>query len=480
MSAPTTTDQRRDELLARIPTSDPTREYVASGLYSMLSQAIAALPQYADDLTREQGDEVYERMRKDAAVHTAIQTLTEVVLANKPRVECAIKDDSDPEYALAREICDFVGYNLERLDRPITQVLTEMLDAFIFGAGVAEKVYDLRITNQFGLRLHLTKLRPLARKNYSFVVDEYGNVAGFMVRRAGQGIIAGFIAPELVVEREKFAVLQFGVTGGDPRGRSQIRAAYNSWWFKLQTFPRWLKYLQQFSTPSLVGFTPPGDGDDFIDLKDEYGNAITNANGTPKQITKEQAMLNALVTFQGGSAMALKGGSSIEVLKSEGEGRAFIETIDFLNREIFLAITGNARANMEAKNGSKSDSESSMDSVSRKGDWIRSHVDEMMFRDVAKHLVALNWGDDVADRLTPTVTLSAADKEDFAKIATGVAALWNANFFHKPSQVAGLDSMLNVPERDMDAWAQELSDNQDQARQDALARQRVSLPLQGM
>jgi hypothetical protein len=479
MSAPTTTDQRRDELIARIPTADPTREYVASGLYNMLSQAIAALPQYADDLTREQGDEVYERMRKDAAVHTAIQTLTEVVLAHKPRIESAVKDDTDPDFVLAQEVAEFVAYNIDRLDRPITQVLTEMLDAFIFGAGIAEKVYDLKITQKFGLRLHLSKLRPLARKNYAFVVDEYGNVAGFMVRRAGQGIISGFIAPELVVEREKFAVLQFGVTGGDPRGRSQIRAAYNAWWFKLQTFPRWLKYLQQFSTPSLVGYTPP-DTDDLIDLKDEYGMPITNANGTPKQITKEQAMLNALVTFQGGSAMALKGGSKIDVIKSEGEGRAFIETIDFLNREIFLAVTGNARANMEAKNGSKADSESSMDSVSRKGDWIRGHVDEMLFRDVAKHLVALNWGEDIADRLTPIITLSAADKEDFAKIASGVAALWNANFFHKPSQVAGLDAMLNVPERDMDAWAAELADQQDQERQDALARQRVSLPGQGM
>ena len=477
--AETTLDKRIAEQEAQIPTADPTREYVASGLYSSLSQAIAALPRYSDDLTREQGDEVYERMRKDSAVHTALQTLVEVVLGNDVRIESAVTDEKDPEYALAQEIADFVKYNVDRLDRPITQALTEMFDAYTFGSSVAEKVYDLKLTQKFGLRMHLCKLRPVARQNYSFVVDLYGNVEGFIVRNPESQVLAsGYVDPKNVVEREKFCVLQFGVTAGDPRGRSQIRAAYNAWWFKLQTFPRWLKYLQQFSTPSLVGYTPEGE-DDLVDLKNADGSPMLNGAGQQMQMTREQVMLQALVAFQAGSAIALKGGSKVEPITSTGEGQAFINTIDALNREIFMAITGNARANMEAKNGSKADSESSQDGVSRKGDWIRNHFDQMLYRDVARHLVMLNWGEDVADRLTPVITLYASDKEDFAKVASGVAALWNAGFYHKPSQVQGLDTMLDAPPRDMDAWLKEFQEEQDRQVQNDLARQRVALPGQG-
>jgi hypothetical protein len=470
-------EQRRDELVSRIPSMDPSREYVASGLDIGLSQVIVSLPQYSDDLQREQGDAVYDRMMKDPAIFTAVQTLTEIVLMNGVRVETAVTNEEDPDYALARELTDFVSYNLKKLARPLTEVLTEMLNAFVYGACVAEKIYEMRITRKYGLRLHLKGIRPLARKNYSFVVDDWGNVQGFMARLPGQSSPQGYVDPSLVIEREKFAILAFGVTAGDPRGRSQIRSAYNAWWFKLQTYPRWLKYLQQFSTPSLIGYTPEGD-DDLIELKDSNGRPLYNSDGSTKKITREQAMLTALVSFQAGSAIALKGGSKVEPIQSSGNGEAFVETIDAFNRELFLAILGNARANMEAKHGSKADSEGGQDTLSRKAEWLTGHIEEMLTRDVVAQLIALNWGDEIAERLTPTVTLKAADKEDRAKIMSAVASLWREKYFHK-SQVAGLDRLIGAPERDMEAWLEEVQAEEDAAIETQRSLARVGDPLQG-
>lgn len=477
-TTPGAMEQRRDELVARIPSMDPSKEYVASGLDIGLSQVIVSLPQYADDLQREQGDAVYDRMMKDPAIATAVQTLTEIVLMNGVRVETAITDEADPEYDVAAEITAFVAHNFKKLARPLTEVLTEMLNAFVYGACVAEKIYEMRITRKYGLRLHLKGIRPLARRNYAFVVDDWGNVQGFMARRPGESAPQGYVDPSLVIEREKFAVLAFGVTAGDPRGRSQIRSAYNAWWFKLQTYPRWLKYLQQFSTPSLIGYTPEGD-DDLIELRDANGRPLYNGDGSTKKITKEQALLTALVSFQAGSAIALKGGSKVEPIQSDGNGEAFIDTINALNREIFLAIIGNARANMEADHGSKADSESGQDTLSRKAEWVTNHVEEMLRRDVVGQLVALNWGDDVAERLTPNVTIKAADKEDRAKIMSAVASLWREKYFHK-SQVAGLDRLIGAPERDMEAWLEEVQAEEDAAIEAQRSLARIGDPMQGV
>lgn len=467
------------EQVARVPEPDIEREYVAAGLQSSLSQAISALPRYSDDLTREQGDGVYERMRADSAVNTALQTLIEVVLGNDVKIECAIADDTDPQYDLAQEVAEFVAYNLARLSRPLTQCLTEMFDAYVFGCAAAEKVYEVQRTRQFGLRLHLNRLRPIARDAFSFVVDLYGNVIGLAVRGPDSRVVPTYIDPEQVVRRDKFAILQFGVSGSDPRGRSQIRSAYNAWWFKMQTFPRWLKFLQQFASPSLVGYTPAGE-DELVDLRQDDGTPVLDNRGRQVYRTREQVMLDALIQFQSGSAMALKGGSRVEPITSSGEGQAFIATIDALNREIFMAIAGTPRVNMEAAHGSKADSESSQDSVSRKGDWIRKHFDDMLYRDVARHLVALNWGEQVADSCTPNVTLYSSDKEDFAKVAAGVSALWEAGYYHKPSQVQGLDTILDAPARDMDAWLQDYMEEKDRRAQNELAQQRISLPGQGL
>jgi hypothetical protein len=364
------------------------------------------------------------------------------------------------------------------LSRPITETLSEMLNAFVYGCCVAEKIYELRITRRYGLRLHLKGLKPLSRRNYAFVVDDWGNTAGFMVRRPGESAPRGYVDPSLVVPRDKFAVLAFGIVAADPRGRSQIRTAYNDWWFKLQVYPRWLKYLQQFSTPSLIGYTPEGD-DDMIELKDSAGRPLTNNDGSIRKITREQALLSAMISFQAGSAMAVKGGSKIDFIQSTGNGEAFPRTLEAIDRQIFLAILGNARANMEAEHGAKSDSESGQDTVSRKAEWVANHVEEMLNRDVVRDLVVKNWDEDVAERLAPVVSIKAADKEDRAKIMAAIASLWREGYFHKESQVAGLDKLMGAPERDLAAWLEEEARKSELAEEAQLASNRVSDPLQG-
>lgn len=468
-----------EAIKSQIPSYDLSSQYVASGLDMLLTQAIAALPRYADDLQQEHGDELYDRMMKDPAVWSVVQMIIETVLQRKVRVEASIEDQLSDDYELANELARFAEYNLNNTARPLVQILSEMLNAFIYGCCVGEKVGDLKITAKYGLKMCLTNIVPLARKNYLFVTDRYGNVVGFVIREPGRSVPSGYVDPQYVLDRDKFAVLSFGVVAGDPRGRSQIRPAYNPWWFKLQTYPRWLKYLQQFSTPSLIIFTPADDGDDsFVELKDANGNPVIRADGTTVTMTKEQLALEAGLKFQAGSVMALKGGSQVELVQSDGEGQAFINTIDALNREIMLAIVGNARANLEAKNSSKADSESANDNISRKIDWVQAHVEQMLQRDVVEWLIRMNYPADVADRLMPKVCLVSTDKEDVASLMSAVATLYSSDYLDD-SQIEGTDSMLNLPKRDMVAWLQRRQEQRDMSRQAHEVAMQVGNPTRG-
>jgi hypothetical protein len=166
-------------------------------------------------------------------------------------------------------------------------------------------------------------------------------------------------------------------------------------------------------------------------------------------------------------------------VQSTGNGEAFIESLDALNREIFLAVVGNSRASLEAKHGSKADSQSGQDSLSRKSDWIIGKIEHMINFDIVHQLVELNFGVEIAQRLSPVATMKGADKEDRATIMSAVASLWREKFFHA-SQVPGLDAIIGAPERDIDAWLLEQQDAMDAEMESQRMRSRISDPMQGI
>jgi phage gp29-like protein len=216
-----------------------------------------------------------------------------------------------------------------------------------------------------------------------------------------------------------------------------------------------IKYLVQWATPSLAGFTPEGVSD-ISDLDD--GESPSDANTK----TPEEALLESLIQFQGGTAIALKGGSRLEPIQSAGNGEAFIQAHDMLRREIVLGILRVTRATLESQHGSKADSQTAQDMLNVFVAFIRRIVEQMMDRDVVSWLVDLNFGRS-ALQYAPRFVLSRVEREDVAKLADAIAKLWSAEYFDE-SQVPELDQKLGMPHRDFEAWQSRRRERDDALR----------------
>lgn len=475
MAAPVATAAPGEDPKRKQPSVSPDREFVSGGT---LATGVGPLRREAlalaiDDIERDFGTTTYEKMMRDPAVYGSVETLKTLALSEDLRIEGAVTDSKSPDFKESERLRQFVGACLEGIATPLQQVLHEMLDALWRGSYVAEKV--LRAEPWEGqVHLMLDKIKPKHPARTAYICDRFMNVLGIGVRDIhldgatdGLPVVDGIPS----VPREQFFVLRFWSVGGDPRGLSILRPAYNAWYLRQQTWPAFLRYLVQFATPSLIGTTPEGEmakpdlDDDEIQL-DGDGNVV--------ELTPEEAMRDALLAFQGGTAVALKGGSAVQLIESKGEGQAFREAMELFKREIVLAILRVTRATMESQHGSKADAEVAQDVLGIFVGWIRRILEDAFDRDVIRWLIEINFGRD-ALKLAPKAKLSAAEKQDRAAVGEIVAKLFSADYFHS-SQIPGLDALMEWPERDFEAWVAERQEAADNARMQAQELSKLKAP----
>jgi phage gp29-like protein len=87
-----------------------------------------------------------------------------------------------------------------------------------------------------------------------------------------------------------------------------------------------------------------------------------------------------------------------------------------------------------------------LDTLVRQG---RRSVVRMLYRDVLRQWIRVNWGD-AAITLTPIPSLGVTEQRDLPAMMGAISQLWNAGYLH-PSQQAGIDDDLNLPPRDLTA-----------------------------
>lgn len=462
-------------------------EYVSGGGTPWLSQYLRSLPHQIDDATRDFGDELYDRMLQDGQVSSAIRLLKESALESGVRLEPAIarepgdevqgdeelstglpardqqgrwvakkdkgdKDDAakkakDADFDLAEEITDFCEDCLLHLERPLIEVLYEMLDAVAVGNKVAEQLYKVRKDGDEAPRLHLRALKVKPRKNVAFVVNAFMDVVGIMGHIPGLAypVISGsmVVSPGQIpnmLPRDKFAVFTWASHNNDPRGSSLLRQVYNPWYMKLQTWAEYAKYLVKLAGPSLIGYTAPNAQP--TPPTDSLGNPIP---GVPL-ITPEQAMLNALLNFGHGSAAVFAAGSKVEPLQMPGDGAAYRNAVQLYNQEITKGIMCQTLATETAGNMSRAASETHQQVLDIVVLHIKALLACMIHHDILIPLVRYNWGEDVARRLTPKVHLAQIAQRNWATDAGAVASLVSSQYLDR-SQFREMDARLGLPVR---------------------------------
>jgi hypothetical protein len=166
-------------------------------------------------------------------------------------------------------------------------------------------------------------------------------------------------------------------------------------------------------------------------------------------VSPQEFMAGQLVAFQNGSVLVVPAGAEVAPIQPQGDGSAFHRAVDLFNREIVQAILLQTRATMEATHGSKADSQTGQDMFGLLVDAGRTMLAQTLRDDCFRQLVALNYGDDAADRLTPLVTFGTQDV-DRASQWSAVASLMGSKYLGD-SQLEELDAMMGLPIRDMQA-----------------------------
>jgi len=425
--------------------ADLQREYAAGGNGVWSTAFLRGLPLYIDDITRDFGADLYDRMCCDARVSSEVDNFRAAILEDGVVLAPAVDDASADGHALAATIRDAAERMLDDLDTPLDDVLWDLASAVALGNRVAEQVYAPGdVAGKPGLVLRA--LRPKPRDAVSFVVDRYNRLVGFLARVPGRyGTLPGglFVAaggepPPNLLPRGKFAHLPFRPVDGDPRGTSVLRPAYTPWNLKQQILIEHVKYLTQFASPILVGIL--GEG-----AQNEWE---TGPDGQPTGtvIRAVDVLLTQLIALRNGTALAVPFGTAIQELFSQGTGAAFLDAFAMYNRDITLAISGQTLATTEGEHQARAAAQVHQDTKNTRVRQAKKALARLLRRDVLRQWATINFGEQAA-ALTPLVSLGGVEEEDLTPRMNAVANLQRAGWF-TPSQKPQVDGALGLPARE--------------------------------
>jgi hypothetical protein len=423
------------------------REYVVAGRFTYYNQQLRSLNWAIDDLARDLGDEIYDRMMRDPQVNASLAVYKASIIEDGCMLEAAVTDPEEDGYAVAQQLRDKAELMFEQLETPLDAVLWNMLDAAPYGSKVSELVWD--IAGPSGEKeMSLLAIKPKPRRSTTYVVDPYMNLIGMLAVKRTSPFLYAMASNQPVVDikqvipREKFAVLTFRKTDGDPRGTSILRCAYDPWNRKRQVLPDYVKYLAQFAGPSLIGISGPDA--DSVPVTDEEGNPSGD-----ESISAEQALATVLAGFKNSSAIALPNGTIVQPIQSTGEGRAFLNALQHCDAQIVVGILTQTLATMEAEHQARAAAQvhqDVLDTLIRQG---KKDAQRMLYWDILRKWVFYNWGEALLT-LTPKPTLGSAEQRMIPTLMAAIAQLVQCQFL-QPDQYPGCDRILGLPKRDMAA-----------------------------
>jgi hypothetical protein len=463
-----------------------TREYVAGGVSSLVSaRMLRGLPWAFDDLTVDFGDDLYERMQLDPQVAACINVLRASIIEEGAQLSSPVEDEKADGYQQAQDVLTFCEQVLGDLVLPLDDVLWDLLSAIALGSRIAEQVYTETPGATYALPgaspvrrnkalLVLSALKPRPRHSVAFVVDAFMNVQGILGAPPGQSALSLSTVmtdsparvPNLF-DRRKFAVLTWRPRNADPRGSTVLRPAYTPWWAKMQTWPEFLKYLAQFASPSIYAVAS--------EEATKSGVRVTNDDGTISTRPAVEVLLDTLLAYRNGTAMAVPYGTLIEALSVSGDGSAFHRAFTLCDQQISTAVLHQTLATMEGEHQARASSEVHQDTLDTIIRQAKRAVCVMLRRDVLVPLIEYNYGPKIARQFTPYVSLGSVESQDFSAYATAIASLAKSSYLD-PSQYIGVDKLLNLPVREA-APVQPTQPPQDQQDQQQPPTQQEEEPV---
>ena len=416
-----------------------TEKYLGQGLLGLGPYLTVLDNRSANEIVCEHGYAILRKMLADSEVDASVDALIQAA-TSQPATFSSQIEEGEPGWLKAKGIADFVTYAFNQI--PIDDWKKEQLrNTLAFGNGVSELDWDVVGEGQYEGKFIYKGLRPQRPEDYGFITDRWGTIFGV----APLGLASGTFFPlgNLVplstdketilkgaVPRYKLAIWTWEQRGMDPRGTSILIPAYVPWWSKQRAIEEWSCWLGRYAQPSIWA-TP---GPNAIPTCDPRTNVVTQPT---------EALLNALLNFRSGSALALPFGSTVQLLSASGSVEPFLKSIEMFNQEITRAILGQHLATAEGTTSSKPGAELHALVLRMLINSIRQYMLRQMTVELVRPLVQANYGL-VEDKFIPS--LSLGDDDGFPPSVTEVAVLFQAGYFTE-DQLRVLDKRLGFPIR---------------------------------
>jgi len=375
-----------------------------------------------DDVVRAFGLGLYDQIAVDDQAASSLATLLYAIMGGdftaEPAVELEPGESADDpkikaDLDIANRGAEIMRRSIARVPDLIDQLEAVEFDATIKGAGLGDPWQvvvqgpqdDKPVTLLGGLLCR-------SRDSWDFVVDGSGKAVGIA------GIPVGGTQPAKF-DRERFYLRVNSPRRGDPRGTSDLRAAYDSWNLKQQARPQRAKWVSQFANPTLDLGYDPESGD-----QDQYGPDGHPDPSLPKVSPQQQAE-GAAAYFHSSSYLVHPVTWAATLIESKSDGGAFAANEEGHNTAIARAILLTARVTNESDRSSQADAYSSLDVFQMKVERRRKALCSAIERDIFKPLMRANFGDDAAERLCPRAVFKMAAHVQ-AEIIQAVTGLLNS------------------------------------------------------
>jgi len=449
--------------------SDPASSYVAGSVELPVWVGHRILAQSIDDLECdvEFSLKVYDEMANEPILGGATDEVKIAVLEDGWRVQGAIKKPvkkagevdagQEAEFKASEEIREYIEWNLRTLSTrrniSFVSICWDMLSAIYLGHRLAEWTLEIAKSGPYAGAEILGSIKVKNRRNYAFALSATNDLMGIVAKIAGRGhpVRTGLIydVKELpnAIDPRKFWVLTLGGKEGDPRGTSQYRRCYAPWYEKRLLRPERLKYGVQF-----------GGGKVTVELGENTPATVRFANdkGEISEIPAFVAAQKMAESLSNGRVGVFPNGCKVLIQPPAGDGTALAAQIDACDREMVYALKKQLRQTMEAKHGSKADSETAENIADKMTNWLRGALSESI-QPLIQALVLVRFGEDAADRYCPSLVFSSSSTGDLAK---NLEAHGKAGYRYHESQFAEIDADIGAPER-ADGWEKDQKQDED-------------------
>lgn len=449
------------------PGASARYEYTSGHKGIFYSQYIKALSSAIDDLTQTLGDDIYERMLTDSQVNSCLRVWKVGVLGEEGTVKSAILDEKHPKYEQAQKVTSFVEWVLKQMEIPLSIVLYEMLDGFVFGHKIAEIIYQVADyveydteggTSKSSKRWVWESIRTKPRGSTAFLVDAYMHVLGILAQVPGlpYPIVSGQLVSDPstipnLLPKNKFMIFTYDPKDGDPRGRSGARCVYIPWWGKMMTVGEANKYVATYAVPSLIANAPANS----------QVKQVLDVNGAPTGtfVTPETDIANTLSQIRNNSVVVVAADVKVTPVPvaPASATSVFLQFFDYYNKEIAKGLLAQTLATEEGEHMARAAAETHKDVMELAFMYPKSLV-QVMVKSAFRTLVRFNFGDEAARDLTPDYVLTAVNRGDW-QMWSGIAVQMFETGYLTYEQKQWLDRKLGLPKSTITEEDQQIPGN---------------------